>query len=230
MTGNLTLNGENQICAQLSLALQRPHLDQIARDLVHLDTWADSARWHNQGLKMGTVFGSARTAPASPTYSLAESLGAALVDNGWVVITGGGPGVMQAVRDGAGEERSRAVRIDIEGEIPETTLDASRSVTVESFALRKVMLIQGVDAIWALPGGVGTMDELFEVLVLQDTKRLPIRPVVLVEPPESTYWKSWFHFMEESLIAGGMVSPEILTHVHRATTVDEALARVEERT
>ncbi len=184
-------------------AAHRPHLDQIARDLDHIDRWVHRASSREANACVGTVFGSARTQRGSENFVMAEKLGAQLAAAGWVILTGGGPGIMQAIRDGAGAERSRSVRIEIAGEEPETALDPSRSITVESFALRKLLLIQGVDAIWTFPGGVGTMDELFEVLVLQDTHRLDPIPIVLVEPERSTYWQAWLRFVEDALVVPG---------------------------
>lgn len=205
------------------LVAHRPHLEQIARDLEHINCWVERAQERTGATRVGTVFGSARAARNSGSFTMAEHLGAELAKSGWVVLTGGGPGIMQAIRDGVGAERSRAVRIEIDGEHPETALDPSRSITVESFALRKLLLIQGVDAIWAFPGGVGTMDELFEVLVLQDTHRLRPIPITLVEPEGSTYWGSWLQFVKDALIASGMVSEQILTPVRLVTSINAAV-------
>lgn len=199
-------------------------LATIARDLEHIEQWGHYKQWTNGSARVATVFGSARTLRGSVTYAMARELGESLADADWLVVTGGGPGIMQAVRDGAGELRSRAVRIEIPGERPETTLDVSRSITVESFALRKSLLIHGVDAIWAFPGGVGTMDELFEVLVLQDTGQIPVIPITLVEPAHSGYWAAWTSFVQKGLIEQRLVGEDILDKVVRVTSVSDALS------
>lgn len=198
------------------------NLGYIARDLVSAKAWLSGGR-KSPSQALGTVFGSARTDRSADTYSLARELGRLLALHGWTVLTGGGPGIMQAIRDGAGHECSQAVRIEIAGEEPETALDSTRSITVESFALRKLLLVWGVQALWVFPGGVGTMDELFEVLVLQDTARLNRFPVVLVEPQSSTYWSTWLNFVEVELISRGLASRTVLNTVKRVTSAQQAL-------
>lgn len=189
--------------------------------------------WHQVSRSLGqtrfaTVFGSARTVRGQPSYWMARELGGALAERGWAVVTGGGPGIMQAVRDGSGDTRSRAVRIEIAGEEPETVLDDTRAITVATFALRKLLLIHDIDALFVFPGGVGTFDELFEVLVLQDTGRLGRIPVVLVEPEGGGLWDAWLRFMREHLLKGGLVNSSVLSGLTVARTVGEALAAVEE--
>ncbi|MGY5309160.1 LOG family protein [Nocardia gipuzkoensis] len=158
---------------------------------------------------------------------MARELGHALAERGWAVMTGGGPGIMQAVRDGSGEARSRAVCVQISGEKPETVLDRTRAITVETFALRKLLLIHDSDALFVFPGGIGTFDELFEVLVHQDTGRLAPVPVVLMEPEGGRLWRAWLRFMDEQLLQEGLVSDSILAGLVVARSVDEALTAVE---
>ncbi|MEU9634606.1 TIGR00730 family Rossman fold protein [Streptomyces tendae] len=185
--------------------------------------------WHQECRSLGqerviTVFGSARTRPGDPSYELARRLGAAVAQRGWAAVTGGGPGIMQAVRDGSGELLSRAVRIEIAGEVPDTVLDPSRSITVGTFALRKLLLTHDIDALFVFPGGVGTLDELYEVLVHQDTERHRRFPVILVQPEGLKLWDAWLGFMNEHLVETGLVSPSIMTQVAIADSVEDALA------
>lgn len=187
--------------------------------------------WHQMSRELGqyrfaTVFGSARTVRGEPSYDMARQLGRALAAHDWAVVTGGGPGIMQAARDGSGDTRSRSVRIEIQGEEPETVLDRTRAITVATFALRKLLLIHDIDALFVFPGGIGTFDELFEVLVQQDTGRLRHIPVVLVEPEGGRLWDALLQFMDEHLLQGGLASPSVLSNLTVARTVDDALAAV----
>ncbi len=187
-----------------------------------------ASKWHHVSRSLGhagsaSVFGSARTRRGEPAYELARELGSELAARGWIVVTGGGPGIMQAARDGSGESQSRAVRIDIPGEEPETHLDTTRAITVATFALRKLLLIHDIDVLFVFPGGVGTLDELFEVLVQQDTGMLLPMPIVLVEPPGGRLWDALLRFLAEHLLATGLASPSILDNVAVARSVAEAL-------
>ncbi|ROO86724.1 hypothetical protein EDD29_4302 [Actinocorallia herbida] len=202
-------------------------LRSIADELTVVRDWHQVSRSLEQG-RFATVFGSARTERGAPSYEMARELGEALAERGWAVVTGGGPGIMQAARDGSGDTRSRSVRIEIPGEEPETVLDRTRAITVATFALRKLLLIHDIDALFVFPGGVGTFDELFEVLVQQDTGRLRRIPVVLVEPEGGRLWDAWLRFMDEHLMQSGLASPSVLANLRSAKSVDAALAAVAE--
>jgi uncharacterized protein (TIGR00730 family) len=155
---------------------------------------------------------------------MARELGAALAERGWAAVTGGGPGIMQAVRDGNGETLSRAVRIEIAGEEPDTVLDSTRSITVSTFAMRKLLLTHDIDALFVFPGGVGTFDELFEVLVHQDTDRLRLFPVILMQPEGVRLWDAWLRFMDEHLVQTGLANASVMSHLAIAERVEDALA------
>ncbi|MFI9081878.1 TIGR00730 family Rossman fold protein [Streptomyces sioyaensis] len=198
-------------------------LRSIADEVENVHKWSRASRSLAQR-GTATVFGSARTRRGEPAYEMARELGAALAERRWTVVTGGGPGIMQAARDGSGETLSRAVRIEIPGEVPETVLDPSRSITVGTFALRKLLLTHDIDALFIFPGGVGTFDELFEVLVHQDTGRLVRFPLVLLKPQGEGLWEAWLRFMDEHLIQSGLASPSVLDDVTVAESVEEALA------
>ena len=106
-------------------------------------------------------------------------------------------------------------------------LDPQRSITVGTFALRKLLLTHDIDALFVFPGGVGTFDELFEVLVHQDTDRLGRFPVILMQPKGIRLWDAWLRFMEEHLVRTGLVSPAIISHLTIAESVEDALATAE---
>jgi uncharacterized protein (TIGR00730 family) len=201
-------------------------LEAIAAELERVQSWSRISR--SMGYeRIVSVFGSARTQRGQPSYEMARSLGAALAERGWAAVTGGGPGIMQAVRDGNGEALSRAVRIEIAGEEPETVLDTARSITVSTFAIRKLLLTHDIDALFVLPGGVGTFDELFEVLVHQDTDRLSSFPVILMQPEGIRLWDAWLQFMDEHLLRPGLINASVMSHLTIADSVTAALAIVD---
>jgi uncharacterized protein (TIGR00730 family) len=206
---------------RLGMALQA-----IAAEVEIVQSWSRVSRSMGQK-RIVTVFGSARTERGQPSYEMARQLGAALAERGWAAVTGGGPGIMQAVRDGNGGSLSRAVRIEIAGEEPETVLDPARSITVGTFAMRKLLLTHDIDALFVFPGGVGTFDELFEVLVHQDTDRLGRFPVILMQPDGVHLWDAWLRFMDEQLVRPGLVSASVMANLAIAENVEDALAIAE---
>jgi len=173
--------------------------------------------------KAVTVFGSARTRPDDPEYRQAEELGRALAGAGHAVITGGGPGTMEAVSKGAREAGGEAIGVCIElpfEEKPNAYL--SRVISFRYFFVRKVMFVKYSRAFVILPGGFGTLDELFESITLIQTKKVPPFPVVLVG--EDAYWDGLLAWLRSALVDGGKVSAEELSIVKRARTVAEVLS------
>ncbi|MEU6501857.1 LOG family protein [Streptomyces californicus] len=201
-------------------------LQSLAHEVETAREWSQASQTLAQE-RVATVFGSARTRRGEPAYTLAYELATALAAAKWTTITGGGPGIMQAARDGSGEGLSRAVRVEIPGEEPDTVLDPSRSITVATFALRKLLLTHDIDALFVFPGGVGTFDELYEVLVHQDTNRLAWFPVVLMQPAGESLWSAWLEFMEKHLVSTGLASSSVIKRLVVAESVEEALAAAE---
>ena len=153
-----------------------------------------------------TVFGSARLAESHPYYELAQHLGRELAKNGFTVMTGGGPGVMEAANRGArgGEGQSVGCGIHLpEEQFPNPYLD--RYVGFRYFFVRKVMLIKYSYAFVALPGGFGTMDEIFEAATLIQTGKIKDFPIVLLG---SDFWNPLLNFLQERLIAQGTIDDE----------------------
>ncbi|MEW1549961.1 LOG family protein [Streptomyces tsukubensis] len=202
-----------------------PVLDSVTREADAARTWSRTSRALAPA-RVATVFGSARAVRGEPAYEMARELGAALAARRWTTLTGGGPGIMQAVRDGSGPVLSRAVRIDIPGEVPDTVLDEERSLTVGTFALRKLLLTHDIDALFVFPGGVGTFDELFEVLVHHDTARLDRYPVVLVQPEGPRLWHAFVQFVQQHLVDTGLAGPTVVKELVVAESVDAALEAV----
>lgn len=176
-----------------------------------------------------TVFGSARTLPEEPIYRMARLLGRRLAEAGYMVITGGGAGIMQAANEGAGSDHSFGVNIRLPFEqSPNPVLQGNpRLVTYKYFFNRKVAFVKEAHAIALFPGGFGTLDEAMETLTLVQTgKRAPI-PLVLVDEPGGSYWSQWIRFFEDELLARGYIDVPDLTLFRRADSVDEAVARID---
>ncbi len=172
-----------------------------------------------------TVFGSARTRPGDPEYRQAEELGRALAKAGHTVITGGGPGEMEAVSKGAFEAGGRTIGVCIElphEEKPNPYL--THVVSFRYFFVRKVMFVKYTKAFIILPGGFGTLDELFEALTLVQTRKVPPFPVILVG--DDAFWEGLLTWLSSSLLRCGKIGPEDLALLQRARTTEEVLALV----
>jgi hypothetical protein len=171
-----------------------------------------------------TVFGSARFGPDHPYYALGRSVGAHLVRLGFTVMTGGGPGLMEAANRGAKEAGGRsvgcAIRLPSE-QVTNRYMDAS--VTCQHFFVRKVLLFKYSYAFIALPGGIGTMDELFEALTLIQTGKIEHFPVVLMG---TSYWKPLEDLLHGMALEGA-ISPGDLDLFLVTDDVDEAMEHIE---
>ena len=155
-----------------------------------------------------SVFGSARTRPDETVYKMARHLGRMLGEAGYMVITGGGPGIMQAVNEGAGSKMSFGVNIRLPFEqIMNPVLNGNpRSITYKYFFNRKVAFLKETDAVVVFPGGFGTLDEAMETLTLVQTGKRDPFPILLIEEPGGTYWKRWMQFVEEELLGKSYIS------------------------
>jgi uncharacterized protein (TIGR00730 family) len=176
-----------------------------------------------------TMFGSARTAPDDPIYVLARDLARRLASEGWMIVTGAGPGIMAAGTEGAGRDRSFGVNIRLPFEQGANAFIAQDPKLVEMryFFTRKLMLIKESHAYVVLPGGFGTLDECFELLTLLQTGKAEPAPVVLVETPGEGFWRAWLRFVEEEVVPRGYVSPPDLGIFRIADSVDAANEEVQ---
>ena len=176
-----------------------------------------------------SIFGSARTQADDPLYQQARTLAKALADRGWMTVTGAGPGIMQAGMEGAGRERSIGVSIRLPHESGANSIIAgdSKHVAMKYFFTRKLMLIKESRAFVCLPGGFGTLDEMFELLTLVQTgKSLPV-PIVLLDAPGDPFWETIDEFVRTQLIGRGLVSA-VDTNLYTITdSPDEACATIE---
>ncbi len=168
-----------------------------------------------------TIFGSARTKAGSPLYDQARRIAAELADAGWMVITGAGPGIMQAGMEGAGRDMSIGVniRLPFEQDANEVITGDPKLVTMKYFFTRKLMLIKESAGFVALPGGFGTIDETMELLTLQQTGKAVPAPVIMLDEPGGTYWDGWARFVTEDLVDGGYVRPEDIDLADRTDDV-----------
>lgn len=162
------------------------------------------------GTKRVSIFGSARTPEHHPDYQAAKELSTLMVESGWMCITGAAHGIMKAGLEGHQEDSGFGLAIRLPFEIPTTPSIQGdpKHITFRYFFTRKLMFMSHADAVAAFPGGVGTMDELFEVLTLMQTGKAGIVPVILLEGKEGNYWPSWEQFVEKQFMEKGWTSPE----------------------
>ena len=176
-----------------------------------------------------SIFGSARTQPHQPEYALAEQVAYLLTGHGYGVITGGGPGIMEAANKGAqrGGGTSVGLNIDLPFEqAPNPYIDKEKSLNFDYFFVRKVMFIKYSQGFIVLPGGFGTLDELFEAVTLIQTKKIARFPIILVG---STYWKGMFEWIERTMCeAHGNVNATDMELITLVDTAQEAVEAIDE--
>ncbi len=155
-----------------------------------------------------TIFGSARTQAHDPLWLGAESVSRRLAEKGWLIVTGAGPGIMEAAVTGAGPERSLGVSIRLPfEELPDHFIASNdRLVSMKYFFTRKLMLVKESRGFVCLPGGFGTMDETFELLTLQQTGKMEPVPIVLLDRPGGTFWRGLESYVKEHLEGTGVIS------------------------
>jgi uncharacterized protein (TIGR00730 family) len=204
-------------------------------DWVHTDPWrvmriqSEFVEGFGTLAELGpaiSVFGSARTSREDPMYALAEELGHALSLAGFAVVTGGGPGIMEAANKGAAENGGLSVGLGIE--LPfETGLNeyVELGVNFRYFFARKTMFVKYAQGFVVLPGGFGTFDELFEALTLVQTQKVTSFPIILMG---SEYWSGLVRWIRDTVVAEGKVSEMDLDMFHVTDDVDEVVRIVQE--
>jgi uncharacterized protein (TIGR00730 family) len=172
-----------------------------------------------------TVFGSARTEPTQSAAMAALTFGRRMVEQGWMVVTGAGAGIMGAAQEGAGGERSFGlnIRLPFEQEANPWIASDPKLITFKYFFTRKLFLVKEASGIALFPGGFGTMDETFEVLTLMQTGKATIVPVVLVETDQTPYWRRWDEFVRGTLAAQRLIDPVDTAFYRIVDTVDDAV-------
>jgi uncharacterized protein (TIGR00730 family) len=175
-----------------------------------------------------SIFGSARTKPDNPYYKIAEEVAAKLVDLGYGVITGGGPGIMEAGNKGAKSRGGKSVGINIILPFEQSSniyIDPDKLITFDYFFVRKVMFVKYAQGFVVMPGGFGTLDELFEALTLIQTKKIGRFPIVLVG---KSYWEGLVEWIKNTLLEKERnVNPEDLNLFSVVDTSDEAVAVID---
>jgi uncharacterized protein (TIGR00730 family) len=199
-------------------------------DWVHTDPWrvmriqAEFVEGFGLLAELGvavSIFGSARSKPGTAEYELADDIAAGLVRAGYAIITGGGPGIMEAANKGCAEAGGVSVGLGIELPL-ESGLNDYVNVGVEFryFFVRKTVFIKYSQAFVVLPGGFGTMDELFEALTLVATGKITKFPIVLVG---SAYWAGLLDWIKATMLADGKIGADELDLLHVADTPDEVV-------
>jgi hypothetical protein len=175
-----------------------------------------------------TVFGSARTQPDDPSYNMACLFGQRLAAGGYMVITGGGSGIMHAVNEGAGPENSFGVniRLPFEQKPNPVVEDNPRLIVYKYFFNRKVAFLKEAHAIVLFPGGFGTLDEAMETLTLLQTGKCDPIPLILLDEPGGTYWLKWIQFFEQELLTQGYITASDFYLFQRVDSVDAAMERI----
>ncbi len=198
--------------------IRTPASKQIPKIMEELQTAADTLKELRWGV---SIFGSARVKSDSPYYKLCEQLGAKLAKAGFPVIAGGGPGLMEAANKGAYNAGGTSIGLNIK--LPRETSNnpyQTHSLNFDYFYSRKATFFMHSIAYIALPGGWGTMDELFEVMTLVQTEKLPPSPIVLIG---KEFWEGLFKWVRDVQLGNGMISASDLNLVLITDSIDEAM-------
>jgi uncharacterized protein (TIGR00730 family) len=203
--------------------------DERRLDRIHkeVEVAFDALRDIEEGV---SIFGSARIAEDHPWYELTRETAACLTDHGYTVITGGGPGLMEAANRGAAEAGGLSVGLNIE--LPHeqgTNPYVNRSLQFHYFFARKLMFVRYARAFVIMPGGFGTLDELFEALTLIQTHRIKFFPIILVD---SRFWDPMLEWIDRGLEDHGLISPgdkELLVVADEPMQVCKHVMRASER-
>lgn len=175
-----------------------------------------------------SIFGSARTHANDPLWMSAEATARGLAEQGWFVVTGAGPGIMEAAATGAGSEHALGVsiRLPFEEQPNAVITENDRLVSMKYFFTRKLMLVKESSGFVCLPGGFGTLDETLELFTLQQTGKMIPAPIVLLDRPGGSYWRGFAQFVTKELAGTGMISIDDLDRVLITDSVDEAIAEI----
>ena len=182
-----------------------------------------------RSVKKVIIFGSARSKNTSAEYKMAEEFTKSLTDKGYMIVTGGGPGVMEAGNKGAraGKEFALNIRLPFEQKPNPYIDEKDKIINFKYFFTRKLVFVKETDATACFPGGFGTLDEGFEMLTLFQTGKSRPRPILLMEPEGSTYWESWRHFVNNEILKNGYIEKDDLKLFRIMKSVDEAVKYIE---
>lgn len=175
-----------------------------------------------------TVFGSARTDPSAAEWKQAELFGQRIAEEGWMVVTGAGGGIMEAAHAGCGREMAMGLNIllPFEQEANPIIEGDEKLVNLKYFFTRKLLFVKEVHAVVSCPGGFGTQDEAFETLTLVQTGKRDLMPMVFLDKPGGTYWSGWLDYIRKELLEKGMISPNDMSLFRVTDDVEEAVDEV----
>ena len=203
-------------------------------DWVHADPWrvlriqAEFVEGFGALAELGhavSIFGSARTKPDDPMFALTEEIATKMVKRGYAVITGGGPGVMEAANRGASTAGGVSVGLGIELPFEQGMNEwVDIGINFRYFFVRKTMFVKYAQGFIVMPGGFGTMDELFEAMTLAQTKKITSFPIVLIG---TDYWGGLIDWLRTSMLESGNVGPDDIDMLHLTDSAEEAVAYFE---
>ena len=173
-----------------------------------------------------SIFGSARLPRNSPYYLLAEEIAKKITDLGFGIITGGGPGIMEAANKGAKENGGKSIGLNIELPFEQSSnpyIDKQYSIEFDYFFIRKLMCVKYAQGFIIMPGGIGTLDELFEALTLIQTHKIGRFPIILVG---SEFWKGLLDWMKNTLLEMKLISEDNFSLFRVVDTADEAVSHI----
>ena len=175
-----------------------------------------------------TVYGSARTQPDKPEFLAAKAFSERMLEHDFMTITGAGDGIMGAANEGAGRKDSFGLNINLPFEqgANKTIAGDNKLIDFNYFFTRKLTFVKEADAVALFPGGFGTMDEGFELLTLMQTGKAKILPIVMVDAPGGTYWKTYLQFLEEHLLRRGLISEDDFALFKVTDDIQEAVDEI----
>ncbi len=241
------INNENNQATDLSLMnpaikedetkIKEAFADRNWSEIKSADSWvifkvmSEFVNGFDHLAKIGpcvSIFGSARTLPDSPHYKTAEEIAAKLVRHGYGVITGGGPGIMEAGNKGAFEQGGKSVGLNIKLPFEQHSniyIDPDKNINFDFFFVRKVMFVKYSQGFIVMPGGFGTIDELFEAMTLIQTKKIGRFPIVLVG---SSYWSGLLDWIKNVMLIEKNISPEDMKLISVVDTPDDVVKVIDE--
>ncbi len=183
-----------------------------------------------RNVKKVIIFGSARSSKGSTEYKMAEEFSKKMTEKGYMVVTGGGPGVMEAGNKGAkaGKDFALNIRLPFEQKPNPYIDEKERLINFKYFFTRKLIFVKETDATALFPGGFGTNDEGFEMITLMQTGKSKPRPIVLMEPLDSTYWADWKRFVDNHLFKKGFIKKEDFSLFRIVKSVEDAVGYIED--
>ncbi len=218
LVGDASENDNKDLIAELVTTVLKLHRDGATRgDLKMINTAVKEMRYSNLVFSRHeepkvTIYGSARTQEGDPNYEMTVSFAKLMTSHGWGVITGAGPGIMEAGNKGAGSNNSYGVNIRLPFESAANEyLDENRTVNFKYFFTRKLGFVKESNAFVILPGGFGTLDETFELLTLIQTGKSDLHPIVLLEAEGTGYWEPVIRFIMDNQLAAGLISESDLS-------------------